>query len=106
MLDTEAQAQENMEKSLGGTWRMYNSAARYHLDNKKDLPTAMKYVDQSLALKEDWFNTWTKAQLYYAMGQKAEAVKWATKAKEMGDKAGDGFFFKNQVEQALVDWKK
>lgn len=105
MLDTEAQSMDNINKELGRTWRTYNSAARYHLDNKKDLPTGMKYVDQSLSLKEEWFNSWTKAQLYGAMNQTADAYKWAVKAKELGDKNPDGFFFKDQVEKAIVDWK-
>lgn len=105
MLDTDAQSAENIDKELGKTWRTYNSAARYHLDNNKDLPTGMKYVDQSLSLKEEWFNSWTKAQLYAAMKQPADAHKWAMKAKELGDKNPAGFFYKDQVEKALVDWK-
>ncbi|HMT29380.1 MAG TPA: DUF2911 domain-containing protein [Bacteroidia bacterium] len=104
-LDTDAQAKENIDKELGKSWRTYNSAARYLLDNKKELETGMKYVDQSLSLKEDWFNSWTKAQLYSAMNNSAEAYKWAMKAKELGDKNPSGFFFKDQVDKAVVDWK-
>lgn len=103
-VDTDAQAAENIDKELGRTWRTYNSAARYHLDNKKDLETGMKYADQSISLKEDWFNTWTKAQLYSAMNKPADAYKYAMKAKELGDKSSS-FFYKDQVEKALVDWK-
>ena len=104
MLDTDAQSKENIDKTLGGTWRSYNSAARYLLDNKKDLDTAMIYVDQSIKLKEDWFNVWTKAQLYNLMNKNEEAYKHAVKAKELGDKS-TSFFFKDQVEKAIVDWK-
>src|SRR5688572_4783798 len=104
-LGTDAQAKENIDKEIGRTWRTYNSAARYHLDNKKDLESGMKYVDQSISLKEEWFNVWTKAQLYNAMNNNTEAYRYALKAKELGDKAGDGFFFKDNVEKALIDWK-
>ena len=104
-VDTDGQSKENIEKELGKTWRTYNSAARYHLDNNKDLATGMKYVDQSLGLKEDWFNSWTKAQIYAAMKQPADAYKWAMKAKELGDKNPSGFFYKSQVEKAIIDWK-
>ena len=38
-------------------------------------------------------------------GDKKEALKFAQKAKELGDKS-NGFFFKSQVENALEDWKK
>ncbi len=104
MVDTEMQSKENIEKELGKTWRTYNSAARYHLDNKKELETGMKYVDQSIAMKEDWFNLWTKAQLYSAMNNSTEAYRYAVKSKELGDKS-TSFFFKDQVEKAIVDWK-
>ncbi|MDQ3049678.1 MAG: DUF2911 domain-containing protein [Bacteroidota bacterium] len=104
MVDTDMQSKENIDKELGKTWRTYNSAARYLLDNKKDLETAMKYVDQSISMKEEWFNVWTKAQLYNAMNNSTEAYRYAVKAKALGDKS-TSFFFKDQVEKAIVDWK-
>ncbi|HEX5002909.1 MAG TPA: DUF2911 domain-containing protein [Bacteroidia bacterium] len=104
MVDTDAQTRESITNTLDGTWRTYNSAARYFLDHNTDLETAMKLTDQSLDLKEDWFNCWTKAQLYSAMNNNAEAYKWALKAKELGDKSSS-FFFKSQVEKGIADWK-
>ena len=104
ILDTEMQSLDNIEKELGKTWRTYNSAARYYLDNKKELETGMKYVNQSISLKEDWFNVWTKAQLYNLMNNSSEAYKHAVKAKELGDKSSN-FFFKDQVEKAIIEWK-
>ncbi|MBL0342483.1 MAG: DUF2911 domain-containing protein [Bacteroidetes bacterium] len=103
-LDTDLQAKDNIEKELGKTWRTFNSAARYYLDNKKEYETGMKYVDQSLGLKDEWFNNWTKAQLFAAMNKPNDAYKWALKSKELGDKSSN-FFYKEQVEKALVDWK-
>ncbi len=104
ILDTDAQSKENIDKELSRTWRSYNSAARYLLDNKKDLETAMSYADQSIKLKEDWYNVWTKAQLYNLMNKNDEAYRHALKAKELGDKS-TAFFFKDQVEKAIIDWK-
>jgi len=104
MADTDMQSKENIDKELGKTWRTYNSAARYLLDSKKELETAMKYVDQSISLKEDWFNVWTKAQLYHAMNNGTEAYKFALKSKELGDKSTN-FFFKDQVDKAVAEWK-
>ncbi len=103
--DTDAQARENIDKEIGRTWRTYNSAGINHLDTNKELDKGMKYVDQSLALKEEWFNTWTKAQLFHAMGKSPDDFNWAMKAKTLGDKNPDGFFFKDNVEKAIVDWK-
>ena len=103
-LDTETQALDNIKNTLGGSWRNYNSAARYMME-KKDLEKATAYVDQSLALSSEWFNNWTKAQILAEKKMYKEALVYAQKAKELGDKNPDGFFFKDQVEKALVDWK-
>jgi len=104
MLDTDKQALENIKTTLGGTWRSYNSAARYMMD-KKDLDKALAYADQSLALSGEWYNNWTKAQILAEKKSYKEATTYAQKAKELGDKNPDGFFFKDQVEKALVEWK-
>lgn len=105
IVDTDVQAQANIDRELGRTWRTYNAAARYLLDNKKELETALRYADQSISLKEEWFNTWTKAQIMNAMNRQADAYRYALKAKEIGDKNPAGFFFKDQVEKAINDWR-
>ncbi len=102
---TDEQALENIKSSLGGTWRTYNSAARYMME-KKDYETALKYANQSVQLTEDWFNVWVKASILSKMNKNKEAYELATKAKALGDKNVDGFFFKTQVEDALAKWPK
>lgn len=104
-VDTDNQAMSNIDRELGRAWRTYNAAARYLLDNKKELETALRYAEQSISLKEEWFNTWTKAQIMNAMSRQADAYRFALKAKEIGDKNPAGFFFKDQVEKAINDWK-
>ena len=102
---TDEQALENIKSSLGGTWRTYNSAARYMLE-KKDYETALKYANQSIQLTEDWFNVWVKASILSKMNKNKEAYELASKAKMLGDKNADGFFFKDQVDEALAKWPK
>lgn len=101
---TSDQAMDNIRNSTEGSWRVFNSAARYMMDTKKDYDAGMKYVEQSLSLGNDWLNNWTKAQLLAAKNNYKEALVWANKAKTLGDKNPDGFFFKTQVEKALADW--
>lgn len=101
---TSDQAMDNIRNSTEGSWRVFNSAARYMMDTKKDFDAGMKYVEQSLSLGNDWLNNWTKAQLLAAKNNYKEALVWANKAKTLGDKNPDGFFFKTQVEKALADW--
>lgn len=102
---TDSQALENIKSSLGGTWRTYNSAARYML-GKDDYETALKYANQSIQLSEEWFNVWVKASILSKMKKNKEAYDLAVKAKSLGDKEGAGFFFKDQVEEAIAKWPK
>lgn len=102
--NTDLQVTANIKQLEDGSWRPYNAAARYLLDNKKDPERALQLVERSLSLHEDWYNVWTKAQLLGAKGKAAEACTLAQKAKALGDKS-DGFFGADDVKKALVDWK-
>jgi hypothetical protein len=102
---TEQQALANIQGALDNTWRTYANAARYMLETKKDYDTGLKYVDQSLALKEDWYNLWFKAELLAAKGNYKDAVATAEKADALGKKSAM-FFFQADVEKGLADWKK
>ena len=65
---TAQQARQNIDRTLGSLWRVYANAARYMKD-QKDYDAALKHIDQSLAMKEDWFNLWTKAEILAAKGE-------------------------------------
>jgi hypothetical protein len=105
-LGTAAQAQANIQAAIDGTWRTYANAARYMLENKKDYDAGLKLADQSLAMKEDWYNLWIKAELVAAKGDKKDAVPLAEKAYALGQKEGPGFFAEGEVKKALGEWKK
>jgi hypothetical protein len=103
--ETGKQAVESITKTLDEVWRQYANAARYMLDNKKDYDAGLKYIDQSLALKEDWYNVFIKGQLLAAKGNYKEALPLAEKAHELGAKEKN-FFMEEEVKKALVAWKK
>ena len=61
---------------IAANWKMHKTHLEaiqavqrlsYLLD-KKDWDGGLQLVNQSLALKEDWFNDWTKAQLLAGKG--------------------------------------
>lgn len=103
-LHTAKQAELNLNR-LNNTWRDYNNAARYALETG-NLDKALGYVNTSIQLTDHWWNNWTKAQILNGMGKNKEAYEAASKAKKMGDENQDGFFFKDDVEMALKNWKK
>jgi hypothetical protein len=102
---TSAQALASISSTLDNIWRTYANAARYMLETKKDYDTGMKYIDQSLALKEDWYNLWVKAELLAAKGNYKDAVATGEKAQAMGQKSAN-FFLADDVKKGLGDWKK
>ena len=102
---TAEQALTNIATGIDGTWRTFAFAARYVLDTKKDYNAGLKYIDQSLAIKEDWFNLWIKASLLAAKGDYKDAYGLAEKAYKLGQKA-EFFFFESDVKKALSEWKK
>jgi hypothetical protein len=104
-VQTSAQALANINGAIDNTWRTYANAARYMLENKKDYDTGMKYVEQSLALKEDWFNVWIKAELQAAKGDLKSARATGERAYELG-KRGPNFFLEAEIKKTLDDWNK
>jgi DUF2911 family protein len=90
--------------ALDNTWRAYANAARYMLETKKDYDTGLRYVNQSLALREDWYNLWIKALLLAAKAEYKNAVQVAGHALEEGLKSRDPLFPEPELRKALADW--
>ena len=101
---TDEQVATSIKGLESGGWSPWANAARYELD-KKNYDEAMQLIDKSIQIKETWLNDFVKAQLLAARGNYKEALPLAQKAKELGDKEGDGFFLKDEVEGALKAWK-
>jgi len=104
-VSTEAQAIANINKTLDNAWRMYAMSARYVADTKKDYDTALRYIDQSLALKEEWFNLWIKATIVAAQGKRKDAIALGEKSYDLGKKA-EVFFLEGEIKKTLAEWKK
>ena len=68
---------------LDGTWRSFANAARYMLETKKDYDAGLKYIDESLLLKDDWYGMWVKGHLLAAKGDFGAARYWAERARAL-----------------------
>ncbi|HEX8701108.1 MAG TPA: DUF2911 domain-containing protein [Myxococcaceae bacterium] len=103
-VDTATHAQANIKSTLDNAWRPHINAASYVAEAGKDVDTALKYADTSIAIDSNWYNNWIKAELLAKKGNYAEARKHAQVAWDLGQKAPN-FFFKDAVQKALTDWK-
>ena len=91
-------------QSLDAAWRSYAEAARYMLEKKHDVDAGLKYVNQSLALRETWYNVWIKASLLAARGDTPNAHVAAERAYQLGEAAGAEFTLEPDVKEALATW--
>ena len=104
---TKAQAMAGIEKAVDDAWRPHFSSARYLLDNGGDLAKALGYIDQSIAIKQTWWNHWVRAQILAKQNRAQDAVATAEKAIQLG--TGDRVFesfFKAEVTKSVETWKK
>ncbi len=104
-VDTQAMVLAQIKALKGEESRPYNSAARWLFEHKLEAPLALELVGKSIALKEDWQNQWTRAELLFAKGDQAGARAAATRAEELGKKTPDNFFWADRVAKALAEWK-
>jgi tetratricopeptide (TPR) repeat protein len=82
-------------------WRIPLTVANYYANSDKR-DEALKWIEQSIKVKETFQNLSTKAQMLFAAGQKDAAFALAEQAIERGkaDKVDTARF-----EQRLADWK-
>ena len=83
---TERLAKENLDKALANPkaeWTVYRNAARYAVENK--MPEAEEWARKAVSMKGDnWYNHYLLAQILEGKGKKADALKSAQKALEVG----------------------
>lgn len=106
-LGTADEVAKNIKNLEENAWQPYVQAARYELEQAKSYDAGLALVDKALAMKETWIADWTKAQLEAAKGNKKAAVALAVKADELGQKVPpQQYFFKDEVQKAINEWKK
>lgn len=90
---------------LDDAWRSFANAARYMLEVKKDYDAGLKYIDQSLALREDWYSLWVKAALLAGKGRFADANQVAERAYDLERKVGNGTALEAELRNAIAEWR-
>lgn len=106
-VDTATQAMTNIDTALNDAWRPHFLSARYLLDNGGDLQRALGLIDNSIAIKPTWWNSWVRAQVLAKQGRTPDALAEVERTEKLG--AGDRVyesFFKEQVATTVAGWKK
>ncbi|MCS6832114.1 MAG: DUF2911 domain-containing protein [Flammeovirgaceae bacterium] len=108
-VETKKYAEQAVKEAVSkadAQWTTYMSAADYQL-NANNTEEALKLIEKSLALRNDYFrNHWVKSRILAKMNRWDDALNTITLAKQLGDAKPDGTynFFKDQLEKDLNEW--
>ena len=87
-------------------WNQLMSAATYSLEQNISLDEGFRWIQASVLISENYWNTRILAQYQERMNNKSEAIKTLEKAIEMGNKMESAPFDFERMKQMLTDWKK
>lgn len=103
-VDTGAIVSGNVDGFVSGSAVQLARAARhFHRAGQHD--RALELVETSIGIEESWYSVWTRAQILKDQGQRRKALKSAKRAMQLG-KDDENFFWREEVEKALTDWRK
>lgn len=106
--DTRTQAMASIDKALSGEvkdWEDPYSAASYAFNSNLGNANAMKWIDQSISLKETYWNLRLKAAILEKDGKRKEAIALGEKAIEVGKQAKDDAGEISKTEKQVAEWK-
>jgi hypothetical protein len=108
--DTNNQALAEIRKALAGDvkeWNVPYGAASFVFNNNLDasMPEAMKWVDQSIGIKETFWNLRLKAQMLAKTGKPKDAVPVAEKALVAGKSDSNATEEIPKLEKQIAEWK-
>jgi hypothetical protein len=90
-----------IEKAYG----VYNTSARWYLDNGGDVAKALEWAQKSTAIQETFWNLVTLSRAQAANGKYKDAIATAEKSKKMSAEAGYDNYVKMNDEN-IAEWKK
>lgn len=71
------------ESSRADQARLYGTAANWALESGERLEQGLDWINQSIAVREDVFNLWTKARILQKLGRSREAIPVMERALSM-----------------------
>ncbi len=109
-VNVKEKALANIEKAMaafkGDDWRVPFRSASYLYNSDLELGRALTYVDKSIQVQKNYFNTSLKAKLLAKMGKTNQALQVAREAlslaEQMEQAPGDIRSFK----QLVSEWEK
>lgn len=96
---------KNKIAELEKNYRVYNSSARYYLDNKLDLEQALTWSTKSVEIEAKFWNVYTLSLIHHAMGNKKEAINTAQRSLKLAKEA-EYMPYVRMNEENIEKWSK
>lgn len=99
------------KKSNPASWSVYQQAAQYYFKRDMELDRALQWVNQSIKIKDSFWNWELKARILEKTGKRPEAIEAMkkaialSKAKPLG-KGGPPREYTEGLERDLAAWEK
>ena len=101
--DEEVMAQ--IESAMTISSRTYYLAARYYLENDKDLDQALEWINKAIEMDEKYWVVRQKALILAKQGKYDEAIAAAERSKELAKEAKNDHYVELN-DQSIAEWKK
>jgi len=98
--------QEDLKNAKAGDWQIYAQATSYLIQKNTEHELALQWIDKSLAMNDNFYNNWVKAQLLAQKEEYDGAVDLCKKAIKLGKKSqGEFKKYEPDIEQNISLWK-
>lgn len=98
--------QEDLSQAKADDWAIFAQAAHYLIQNNTRHHLALAWINKSLRIKENFYNSWLKAQLLAQKDEYEEAVNLTKKAMKLGQNDTKNYSILSQeMERSLNEWK-
>ena len=87
------------------TWREPYRAAAYCLENKVSMADGKMWIDKSLEIEKNYWNTTLKAKYLAEDGNYKQAVEAMNEALSLGEKMDNKPYNMKDMENLLREWK-
>ena len=98
--------QEDLKNAKPGDWQIYAQATNYLIQKNTEHELALQWIDKSLAMNDNFYNNWVKAQLLAQKEEYDGAVDLCKKAIKLGKKTQEEFKkYESDMEHSISVWK-
>ncbi|MBC3539739.1 DUF2911 domain-containing protein [Rufibacter sediminis] len=88
-------------------WNVLAQAVNYLIQQNLDHEQALQWVNKSIKIEENFYNTWLKAKLLAQKNEYSEALELNKKAQRLGKQAKESYEpYAAEIEDAAVLWKE